>query len=138
LIQKVNFGQDIDKIKLVIYYLPFSIISDLSYNKDGIKKRSYYKVEVEGPVLSGYVNLIERLKKVDYSPIVTMDEQDYRLYCELFAEKQLIMTYGFRDQGDVIYIDDKVPIKYDDSFYQLVQPFIPKYESDFFNVDNFF
>lgn len=138
MIQKVNFGQDIDKIKLVIYYLPFSIISDLSYNKDGIKKRSYYKVEVEGPVLSGYVNLIERLKKVDYSPIVTMDEQDYRLYCELFAEKQLIMTYGFRDQGDVIYIDDKVPIKYDDSFYQLVQPFIPKYESDFFNVDNFF
>lgn len=132
-LKKIDFNTI--NTKLIIYGIPPWMESNIPFTKRRIKRNYFYKIETRYIDLNGYKDLLEELKKIDYTPLKKKYQPNYHLYCEIYREnwflqdvfhrEQLIMSFCCGSDRTIV-INDSFYIKYNDVFYKLVEPFIPE------------
>jgi hypothetical protein len=114
------------RLKTIIYYIPFSVLTRSALNIDSVKE--IYHIKIESRNNSGIYNFLKEIENTQHN-IISGNNFDLRCVIEFYYDDILFFSYGL--DGFCIIIDEK-RIEYDIRFYNFVLQYLPKiYEEGF-------
>jgi hypothetical protein len=115
------------KLKAIIYYIPFSVLTRSALNVDNIKE--LYHIKIESRNSSGIYNFVKEIEKTRHN-IITGNNFDLRCVVEFYYDNILFFSYGL-DRFSIIYNEKR--IEYDVRFYNFVLQYLPVIYEEGFN-----
>jgi hypothetical protein len=131
---KINFEEEFndEKIELIMYYLPFNILTKVPLDAEALKRRCWYKIVVSKEGLVEKTMKFNKINDIKTTSIKTNPKNiNLRLYCELKKSDKPILTIGLTGNEKTMLLNDEI-IKNNKYFYLLLQEFIPASEIDDF------
>lgn len=125
----INFREisDNSNLRLIIYYVPFSILTRSALSIEDVKRMYYVRIETTN-INGDIYNFLDSLKNKRY--ITTeYNTRDLRAIIEVYYNEKIIFSYVL--DGFFIYINN-YKIQYDKIFYDYFVSYLPNsYEYDY-------
>lgn len=130
-LSKIIEEKDFNGLSLTIYYISPYILTRAPLSVDGlINFDDVTKIVVSGSELEKHIDLLKQLSKDDLIPVKNKSRVNARLYYvfETINEGKILNVAMWSGNGGVFI--NGLEVEWNDIFYDIIMPFLPKEAAD--------
>jgi hypothetical protein len=111
-------------LQLVVYYLPFELLTRVPVNQEWIKNNYYYKIVVNPLGLLELRNFMEEIIVSNYNTLDSSERFDLRVHGEFVKDEEVVFSFSITEPNSIVLVNNNFTSS-NQIFYNLVKEILP-------------